>query len=315
MEQIIEAKNVRDVDTVTGEIKLLYNQVQQLTLAYIVEIGRRLHEVKAMLPHGAWGTWVSENCEFSHSQANNFMRLFDEYGADQITVFGAVPNSQTFGNLPYTKALRLLALPEDDREKFVSENNVEEMSDRELKKAIEERNAAIDRANELENEVLKFKEASNRTDSVMNENENLKGEIASLKIKFDKVQEKERKAKEEIKKLNESPEIPKEVMDKIRSDVKNEASEDAKRKMQELTAELEKAKTEKIEIAAKLNALEKKTKINNPDVAAFKALYELAQETATKMLNVIKRIRETDSDTADKLTPALASIADRFKEK
>ena len=45
----------RTVEAVTLEIQTLQRQAQQLLLGYAIEIGRRLVEVKAMLPHGQWG--------------------------------------------------------------------------------------------------------------------------------------------------------------------------------------------------------------------------------------------------------------------
>ena len=45
----------RTVETVTLEIRTLQRQAQQIMLGYAVEIGRRLEEVKAILPHGQWG--------------------------------------------------------------------------------------------------------------------------------------------------------------------------------------------------------------------------------------------------------------------
>ena len=95
-----------------------------------------------MLPHGAWGGWLREEVEYSKSTANNFMRIFEEYGNSQMSMFGPEAKSQTLGNLPYTKALRLLAIPEEEREEFVEANHVEDLSTRELDRLIKERDEA-----------------------------------------------------------------------------------------------------------------------------------------------------------------------------
>lgn len=101
----------RTVEAVTLEIQTLQRQAQQLLLGYAIEIGRRLVEVKAMLPHGQWGTYIKEQVGYSQSTANNLMRIFEEYGTAQQSIFGPEAISQAIGNLSYTKALRLLALP------------------------------------------------------------------------------------------------------------------------------------------------------------------------------------------------------------
>lgn len=70
------------------------------------------------------------------------MRVFNEYGAAQIGIFGAVPESSTLQNLSISNALRLLAVPEDEREEFAEAVDAENLSARELEKAIKERDAA-----------------------------------------------------------------------------------------------------------------------------------------------------------------------------
>ena len=135
----------RTVETVTLEIRTLQRQAQQIMLGYAVEIGRRLEEVKAMLPHGQWGEYLKSEVEYSQSTANNFMRIYREYGATQQSLFGGEAKSQAFANLTYTKALRLLAIPnEEEREQFMAEHDVESMSNRELDKALKEREEALE---------------------------------------------------------------------------------------------------------------------------------------------------------------------------
>ena len=157
---------VRTVETVTLEIRTLQRQSQQVVLGYAIEIGRRLEEVKAMLPHGQWGDYLKHEVEYSQSTAQNFMRIFRGYGASQQSLFGGVANSQALGNLTYTKALQLLAIPDaEDRERFAIENDVEHMSVRELNEALKARDeaeekaaAAQDEAGRLEKRVLHLQE-------------------------------------------------------------------------------------------------------------------------------------------------------------
>lgn len=147
-----EIQNVRTLETVAAEIRTFTASM----LVNILEIGRRLCEAKEMVPYGQFGTWVEENTGYSRSTANNFMRLFQEYGNTQGSLFGAeIEDVQTFGKLSYTKALALLQLPAAEREEFVAENPVESMSTRELEQAIRERDEAIRRAEEAEGEKNK----------------------------------------------------------------------------------------------------------------------------------------------------------------
>lgn len=121
--EIIEAG--RSLEQVTQGILVLSAQ----TVANICQIGKLLTEAKSMVGHGGWEKYLEEKVSYSQSTANNFMRLYQEYGE-----FG--PNLQTFGNLNPSQALALLALPEGQREEFAEAHDVESMSVRELKARI-----------------------------------------------------------------------------------------------------------------------------------------------------------------------------------
>lgn len=125
-----------------AEVRLLTRQARTMVLGYGVEIGRRLAAAKEKCGHGEWGRWLERETELSQSSANRFMRLFEEYGAAQGSLFGAEVNSSTLTNLSISNALRLLAVPEEERESFAAEVDAEHLSARELEEAIRERDAA-----------------------------------------------------------------------------------------------------------------------------------------------------------------------------
>ena len=135
------------------EIRSLTYQAKCMTVYYGVEIGRRLVEAKKMVGHGAWGEWVKNETEFSQSTATRFMRVFEEYGAEQIGIFGAVENSSTLQNMSISNALRLLAVPKEEREEFAAEVDAEHISARELERAIKERDEALKKAEGLQKDL------------------------------------------------------------------------------------------------------------------------------------------------------------------
>ena len=45
----------RDIRMVTAEINLIQERAKAVVLDSAIEIGRRLYEAKAILPHGEWG--------------------------------------------------------------------------------------------------------------------------------------------------------------------------------------------------------------------------------------------------------------------
>ena len=69
-----EPAAVRDIGIITTEILRLKQDAGNA----ILSIGQRLIEAKAMLPHGEWLPWLTEQVEFSERTARNFMRLARE---------------------------------------------------------------------------------------------------------------------------------------------------------------------------------------------------------------------------------------------
>lgn len=117
----------RTPEAIAAEIRFIDAQARQHVLHSAIEIGQRLIEVKVLVPHGEWGAWLQANVNYGQSTANNFMRVATEYA-----------NSNTLANLSYSQAVALLAVPAEEREQFVADNNAEEMSSRELAAAIKE---------------------------------------------------------------------------------------------------------------------------------------------------------------------------------
>lgn len=127
----------RTAAVIAGEINYIKQQARQVYIAASVEIGRKLHEAKALVAHGEWERWLSENVEYSQSTANNLMRIAEEFGDEQISLFSGVSNSETFAKLTYSQAVALFALPMDERAEFVETHDMEEMSVREIKAELE----------------------------------------------------------------------------------------------------------------------------------------------------------------------------------
>ena len=103
-----QMQSVREISVVTAEIKELCRQAENMALMYAIEIGRRLCEAKGVLEHGEWGEWLKNEVNFSQRTANNFMRLYSEYGSSQLCFFQESPNSQPFANLFDIKPLNFM---------------------------------------------------------------------------------------------------------------------------------------------------------------------------------------------------------------
>lgn len=138
--------DVRDLSTeqLGGEIRLLTMQARRMALSYAIQIGYRLRIAHEKVgPHG-WAEWLKKETEFSPASASRFESLYEGYGADQGSLLGVEEKFPTLKNLSISNALRLLAVPEEERESFAQEHDVEHMSAREVEALVKERTAAIE---------------------------------------------------------------------------------------------------------------------------------------------------------------------------
>ena len=136
----VPMREQRSLATVTAEILSYQEAARRMVITYSIEIGRRLIEAKEMVNHGEWGNYIREELGFSQTTANNHMAMFRAYAADQMRLDGDNLKNQAFGNLTYTQALELLALPsEEEREAFVREHDMSDMSTRELREELRRR--------------------------------------------------------------------------------------------------------------------------------------------------------------------------------
>lgn len=330
MENQIQVTNqsapAREIGVITAEIKDLCRQAQTMALLYAVEIGRRLDEAKRALPYGKWGEWLKNEVEFSQSTANNFMRLFEEYGASQISIFGASVDSQTFANLPYSKALQLLAVPKNEREAFAEEIDAENLSVKELKAAIEERDRARKEAEDAKAREEDLADKLAEAEAAAEESAAKAAEVTTLRKKLDDMAGELTKAKtnasnlrEQLKKAESDPKIPKAKLEQIRKEAEEAAKKEAQaatsKELEEIKKKLEaaeanelKAKLAEKQAQERLDEAQKKLKTASPEVTAFKALFDSMQEIAVKLQKSIGNIRSNDPETADKLAAALKAF-------
>lgn len=126
----------RTPEMVAAEINLIKDQTRKLVLSNSIAIGRKLKEAKEMLEPGQFGKWLTEAVDFSQSTANNLMRVYEEYGADQGVLFGSAAKSDVVEKLTYTQAVLLLGVPAEQREDFIKDAHVEDISTRELQAEI-----------------------------------------------------------------------------------------------------------------------------------------------------------------------------------
>lgn len=173
------------VAQITSEIILLKQQTAQ----NIIEIGRRLIQAKEALPHGKWETWLETSVDFKKTTASKFMRVANEFA-----------NVQTYEHLTQSKIFALLDVPTEQREEFVSKphevdgqkKTVDEMTTRELQRAIKERKQEQKQRLEAERRAKQAEEERQQLERKYQQSQRYAQELEARKPKVvEKVIEKE----------------------------------------------------------------------------------------------------------------------------
>lgn len=300
----------RTVETVTLEIQTLQRQANQVVLGYAIEIGRRLVEVKAMLPHGQWGDYLRHEVAYSPSTAQNFMRIFEEYGASQQSLFGGEANSQALGNLSYTKALRLLVLPGEEREAFVAEHDVEAMSTRELEAALRARaeaEAARTSAEEARAQMERDMQAANALlAGARRENAEAAEREASLRAELEALRARPVEAAGTVEPDASALEAARQEGAKA---ARAEVERQVKSRLNKAEAEAKAAREKLAQAEAESAGLKKRLKTDgSPEIAAFGAYFEQAKEAFNRMTGLLLKLGNAGAPEAGKLANALRAL-------
>ncbi|SDD88953.1 DUF3102 domain-containing protein [Sporomusa acidovorans] len=304
-------KITRTPGMIAIEINSIKQQTRNLVLYNSIEIGRRLAEAKLLVHHGEWGDWLKKSVDYSQSTANNLMRIFEEYGASQITLLGDNAKSQALGNLSYTQAVALLGVSEEEREKFIQDHPVDKMSTRELQEAIKARKEAEKRASDLKSD-LQAEQLKNKQLSIdlKSERQRLTSEVARLTALL-----------EAAKNNDSSPDQVEQLQAELKT-AQEQVKELTERISQPVTLEpvvVEKVpkelEQELAELRAKNQELEAKTGGQaNPAVIKYSVCFEALIGGFQKLLGALAEIKETDETAHEKYKKAVLGLINKMAE-
>lgn len=256
------------------------------------------------------------------------MKLFSEYGSSQLSLFSVSLNRQTFADLPYSKALALLAVPEEEREEFAEEMKADQISVRELQEAIKERDLAKKQLEEISAErdeltkSLRAEQASAK--SLAKEVREALNKADEMKEKVSKSEGKLKDLRKELKEVKDNPVISEEILQRIRAEAREQVTKELDEISQKAVGEYQEkisaaeqradaAENAKKEAEGTVEDLRKKLKLANPKVTVFKTLFEDLQETYAKLQVVYHEIIDESPELAKGLQAALFSFKDGIK--
>jgi myosin heavy subunit len=308
-----------------GEINSIKSQTRQMIMSASIEIGRRLVDAKELCEHGQWGNWLKNKVDYSQRTAENLMKIFEEYGNGQISLFGKA-KSQALADLGYTQAVALLSLPAEQREEFVEQNDMDAMTTRELQEAIKAKNEAekalqeksveldemqfeIDRQNAM---ISQLQETSENTELV-EENQRLLAQLEEKKKDYEDSQEEIDRLLDEINEAQEN-EISSEELEKLKAQLAKEKENNKK-----LAAELKKPKEKEIvevvpeAITKELEQLRQKlANEDSPIIAKFRLQFEGIQNEFTRLMQTTDEVSSADEATGAKLRSAIKAMLNKM---
>lgn len=339
MSDIITA---RDPDIIAAEINTIKEQVQKVLIYASIEIGGKLTEAKGLVPQGEWGRWLEKNVEYSQSTAENMMKLYREYGGNQESLFDTWTKSETFGKLTYTQHLALLALPFSDRQEFAEQKNVEDMSTRQLLKAVQDQleqerrdhEQTEARARDAEQNVVDMqqrlsaakssedawqleidkitaakKKAEQEKDDSHKKVEELLQQLKDAKIREETV-------REDLKKAQEKPEIPESMMEQLRQEAEAAAAEKTtlgiRKQLEEAEEARKAAEQKKQEAEAELVAAQKRLNMADPDMMEYTTLIQKMVSDYNVVNGLRKKINVHDREKGEKCRQILKKMLDLF---
>lgn len=115
-----------------GEIAILNDLAQEAQhyaksmVTNLLQLGRVLTEAKPLVKHGQWEQWIQENAGCSNRYAQMFMQAYERFGNNP-----AISQIKERG-----KVFKMLSLPTGTEERFIAENNVADMTTKQVEEAV-----------------------------------------------------------------------------------------------------------------------------------------------------------------------------------
>ena len=304
----------RTIEVITGEIL----DAKRAGGEAILTIGRCLIEAKEMLSHGEWRSWLEEQVEFSERSAQRFMKLAREWS-----------NPTALSDLGATKALALLALPPEEREQFMEDHKVIDMSARQLEQAIKERDEARMAAKQAEANQHAAEQAR---DKMAEDMKFLNVRLAGAKEDREQAMQDVARLEAELADLKAKPVdvavetvVDQAAIDKARADAIAEMQAKLDKAKEAAAKARDKQKQAEASVEVLKRSLEERDKsekkaaiAGDKELAQFEVLFNQGQELANKLHGLLLKARgredQTTAQVMEKAMRALAELVGRCAE-
>ena len=296
----------RSAAVIAEEINSIKSQTSGILTAALAytkrscfEIGKRLVEAKELVPFGEWGEWLESNFEYSESTAGNLMRIYREFGSEQVDMLTGKSPAELFEGLSQSQLVELFTLPKGARVDFVEEHREElvsgEMSIRDMRALIEELKATVERQEKdiLDNDVS-FGNLVMEKKAIEERCENLEKSLEKKQVEIEGLREQ---TTEQVIKTVYEP--SKEQIKEIKAEAVSKTEKKYQADIERLTEELKSKDAERDEAlkAAETESLKKIRQLTqNADPHAGRIAY--CMETVSRALaDINKEIMQMEEET------------------
>ena len=244
------------------------------------EIGKRLEEAKSIVAHGEWGEWLEKHVDYSVSTANDLMRIYREFGGEQIDMLTGKSDAETFEGLSQSQMVALFGLPRAMRADFVEQHREElesgELSSRKLKDEIKRLNGELaekereheEKVEKLTEQITEFEE---KNEELTSQIEDAEERARDLQLRIDEFEGRPIEVEKITEKIYEaSPE----QVEEIRAAALKEAEEKHQKVADKKQKEIDKLSEQ---LGQKNAEFEKK--LNEERAAADKKLRQLTAQS------------------------------------
>lgn len=312
-EQIIDVQG-RTADMIVAEIKATEDYAAKSVILAAAKIGQNLKELKELVGHGNFLPYIAENLEYSERKAQQMMQIADHYADENSPYFRVVSNPHTCADLSISKALRLLAVPEEEVETFVEEVDPAALTVKELEQKIK---ALQEEKEDIGDSLVAAQEDYNRAQK---DKETLEKQLLELETKIAEADWTKEGDAEEVQAAHEALEQAKRDAEQARIE-----KERVEQKIKELKEQIEQermvqeaqivaakaeasleAKGEAMEIARRQVEIEIKEAKRAAEKAEKKAEKEKqrAEEEAQKAKDAIEKLKTAGKSEKEKMKAA-----------
>ena len=295
----------KSTETLTIETNNLWQQMETIGamgMMLAAQAGQRLNVIRDRIPHGQWEEWCRDNLKFSYRKAARLMNLATKI-EDENSLFSNLP---TLADIEISKVYELLAAPEEVVKEVVENNDVADITVKELREELKKSKEAL-KSRDYDIEAL---QETVRKLNVEKNNAADPAELEELKLKLLKAEDKLKKAKDAQKKAAEDAQ--KKVEEELSKSIevaKEEARKEVSNDMDSLKAELEAALGENKKLMQALS------NSNNKELAVFKVKSDQLQSDFNSCLKSIAALKKQDSELAEKANQALRQVLTALIDK